>query len=113
MTFRNDMKHPIFIRGIRTRSGGTGWVTYEIWGIPEGRRISVSKPSVSNIRQATTTEVPVDTLPKGERNQIEYPSNGMDVSVTRVVRNAGGSILHRDTWISHYTLWNGIIEVGQ
>jgi hypothetical protein len=34
------------------------------------------------------------------------------VWVTRVVRR-GGSVLHRDTYYSHYRLWNGVIEIGR
>lgn len=113
MTFRNDMKNDVFIRGVRTRAGRIGWVRYEIWGIPDGREVSISRPSVSNVRQATTRTVVVDTLPTGQREQVEYPSNGMDVSVTRVVRAAGGRVLHRNTWVSRYVLWNGRIEIGR
>ena len=113
MTFRNDMKHEIFIRGVRIRSGGVGWVRYEIWGIPDGRTVSLSKPSVSNVRKATTKTVYVDTLPKGQKEQVEYPSNGMNVAVTRVVRAASGRVIHRNTWVSRYVLWNGRIEVGR
>jgi vancomycin resistance protein YoaR len=113
MTFRNDTKHEIFIRGIRTRAGAIGWVRYEIWGIPDGREVSLSRPSVSNVREATTTTVDVDTLPPGEKEQVEYPSDGMDVAVTRVVRSAGGRLLHRDRWVSRYVLWNGRIEIGR
>ena len=113
MAFRNDTRHPIFIRGIRTRGGRIGWVKYEIWGIPDGRTVTISKPTVSNIRTATTKQVMVDTLPKGTKEQIEYPSDGMDVTVTRVVRTAGGRMIHRDRWVSHYVLWNGIVEVGR
>jgi vancomycin resistance protein YoaR len=113
MTFRNDTRHEIFIRGLRTRSGNVGWVTYEIWGIPDGRTVSLSRPAVSNVRQATTRTVYVDTLPKGSREQVEYPSDGMDVSVTRVVRSGTGAVLHRDRWVSHYVRWDGIIEVGR
>jgi vancomycin resistance protein YoaR len=113
MTFRNDMKHEVFIRGVRTRAGRIGWVQYEIWGIPDGRTVSISRPSVANVREATTRTVYVDTLPKGQKEQVEYPSNGMDVSVTRVVRADGGRLLHRNTWVSRYVLWNGRIEIGR
>ena len=113
MSFRNDTKGIIFIRGIRTRSGGVGWVRYEIWGIPDGRTVSISKPSVSNVSQATTRTVYVDDLPKGAKEQVEYPSDGMTVSVSRVVRDAKGRVLHRNAWTSRYVLWNGIIHVGR
>ena len=112
MSFTNDMKHPIAIRTYRYTAGGIGWVQYEIWGIPDGRTVTLSHPSVSGVVKATTRVEYVDSLPRGVREQTEYPSNRMDVSVTRVVRR-GGRILHRDTWVSHYVLWNGVIQVGR
>jgi vancomycin resistance protein YoaR len=113
MSFTNDMKNPIVIRSFRYRASGKGWVRYEIWGIPDGRKVSLSRASVANLRKATTKTVFVSTLPRGARNQTEFPSNGMDTSVTRVVRSASGGVLHRDVYHSHYTLWNGRIEVGR
>ena len=73
MSFTNDMSHPIVIRSFRYRSGGRGWVRYEIWGIPEGRKVSLSKPSVSNVRKAITRNVYVANLRHGQREQIEFP----------------------------------------
>jgi vancomycin resistance protein YoaR len=113
MSFTNDMKHPIVIRSFRYTAGGRGWVRYEIWGIPDGRTVSLSKPAVANVRKAVTNTVVVDTLPHGVRKQTEYPANGMDVSVSRVVRDANGRVIHTNTWVSHYQLWNGVIQVGR
>ena len=113
MRFRNDTKGIIFIRGTRIRSGNIGWVRYEIWGIPDGRTVSISRPSVSNVRQATTRTVYVDDLPRGAKEQVEYPSDGMTVAVSRVVKDKRGRVLHRNTWTSNYVLWNGIIHVGR
>jgi hypothetical protein len=107
------MANPIVIRTFRTRSGNSGWVRYEIWGVPDGRKVSLSKPAVSNVRQATTRTVYVSTLRPGVREQVEYPANGMDVAVSRVVRSSGGKVLHRDTYRTHYTLWNGVVHVGR
>lgn len=113
MTFTNDMKHPILIRGYKiVGSGGRGWVRYEIWGVPDGRQVSIGKPTVTNVRKATTETFPVTTLRKGVRKQTEYPSNGMDVSVKRIVRDRDGHVLHNETYRSHYQLWNGRIEIG-
>ena len=113
MSFTNDMKHPIVIRSFRYTAGGVGWVRYEIWGIPDGRTVSLSKPSLANVSQAHTSTVVVDSLPHGVREQTEYPADGMDVSVSRVVRDHKGKIIHRDLWHSHYVLWNGVIQVGR
>lgn len=112
MSFTNDTAHAILIRGIRTRSGGRGYVTYEIWGVPDGRTVTILWPVVTNILQAVTNTVQVTTLPHGVVQQTEYPSNGMDTSVTRIVHDASGRVIHEETWRSHYTLWNGLIQVG-
>jgi vancomycin resistance protein YoaR len=113
MSFTTDPGHPIVIRAFKIRGpGGRGKVRYQIWGAPDGRKVEISRPSVSNVRKATTNEVKVTTLRRGVREQVEYPSNGMDVLVTRVVRNAKGRVIHRDVYRTHYVLWNGRIEVG-
>jgi vancomycin resistance protein YoaR len=113
MSFTNDTPNPILIVGIKTRgSGGRGYVTYQLWGKPDGRKVALSAPSVSNVVQATTGVEYVTTLPHGVRQQTEYPSNQMDVAVTRVVRDKSGRVIHSELWTSHYVLWNGIIQVG-
>ena len=86
---------------------------YEIWGIPDGRKVSLSKPRVWNVRKAGTSVVYTSRLPKGVREQVEYPANGMSVSVTRVVRSKSGRVMHRDTYNTNYVLWQGRIEVGR
>ncbi len=113
LTFTNDMAHPVVIRTFRYRAGGRGWVQYEIWGVSDGRKVSLTKPAVSNVRKATTNVVYVSSLRKGVREQIEYPANGMDVSVTRVVRSRSGGVLHRDTFRTRYALWNGLVHIGR
>ena len=113
MSFTNDTRNPILIRGLRTRSGSAGYVTYEIWGVPDGRTVSIGRPSVSGVVKASTKVVYVDSLPRGVREQIEYPANQMDVAVTRVVRSAAGKLIHAETWRTHYQLWGGIVNVGR
>ena len=113
MSFTNDTGHPIVIRAFKIRKGVRGYVRYQIWGIPDGRTVQLTSPAVSNVRQATTRTVTVATLAHGVRKQTEYPSNGMDVAVTRVVRDSKGRVVHREVWRTHYVLWNGRIEVGQ
>jgi vancomycin resistance protein YoaR len=113
ISFTNDTKGPIVIRTFRYRAGGRGWVRYEIWGVPDGRTVSLSRPSVANVRKASTTTRYVSTLPTGVREQIEYPANGMDVAVSRVVRDKRGRVIHSETYRTHYVLWNGIVNVGR
>jgi vancomycin resistance protein YoaR len=114
MSFTNDTGHPILILGIKSvGAGGRGFVTYQLWGTPDGRTVSLSRPLVTNVVWATTLTEVVDTLPHGVRMQTEYPSNEMDVAVTRVVRDRSGRVIHAEVWRSHYVLWNGIIQIGR
>ena len=75
--------------------------------------MSIGRPSVSNVRQATTSTHYVSTLPPGVKEQVEYPANGMDVAVSRVVRDARGRVIHSETYRTRYVLWNGIVNVGR
>jgi vancomycin resistance protein YoaR len=112
VTFTNDTKYPILIRGYKIKNGNRGYVRYDIYGVPDGRTVSLSTPIVKNVRQAATKTEYVSTLPKGVRQQTEYPVNGMDVWVTRTVKNSAGAVIHKETYYSHYALWNGIIQIG-
>jgi vancomycin resistance protein YoaR len=108
MTFRNDMANPVVIRGY----GGNGFVRFDIWGISDGRTVSLSAPVTSNHGTAIETTVVNPDLPPGTSVRVEYPHNGFNAVVTRWVRDANGTLLHEDTWYSDYRTVNGITEVG-
>ena len=113
MSFTNDMKHPIVIRSYRYTAGGVGWVRYEIWGIPDGRTVSLSKPSVSNVLQShTSTDIRQHAAARRPgADRVPGRRHGRVGVARRPHRN--GRIIHTDTWRSHYVLWNGIIQVGR
>ncbi len=109
MRFRNDTKYPLLIKGYT----GSNYVTFEIWGPPTGRRVTFSRPTIRNVVRAIDTIQYTSTLRPGQSKRIEYPNNGMDVWVTRVVRDARGKVIHQDTWFSDYKRVNGIVLVGR
>ena len=39
MTWTNDTKYPVLIRGINTRSGSSGYVTFYLYSVPTGRKV--------------------------------------------------------------------------
>ena len=108
MTFRNDTADPIVIRSYT----GTGFVRFDIWGVPTGRTVSLSAPIISNRRTASETTVLNPSLKPGTSVRREYPHNGFDASVTRTVRDADGTVIWQNTWFSHYNNVNGVTEVG-
>jgi len=108
MTFRNDTPEPVVIRSYT----GYGFVRFDIWGVPQGRTVTLSTPVQSNYRTAHWTTVFNPNLAPGTSVIREYTHDGFDTSVTRWVRDAKGNVIHQDTWYSHYSVVNGITEVG-
>ena len=109
MRFRNDTKFPLLIRGFAT----PGTVRFEIWGPPTGRTVTFSKPTIRNVQRAGDSVQYTTALKVGQQKRIEYPVNGMQVWVTRTVRDAAGEVIHSDTWYSDYRRVNGILLVGR
>ncbi len=109
MRFRNDTAHPILIRS----HASPGVVRFEIWSVPNGRTVTWSRPAVSNVVGGYDTVRYSSTLRPGERERIEYPVDGKDVSITRTVRNGSGRVVHRDTFVSHYHRMVGVTLVGR
>ena len=108
MRFRNDTRHPVLIKSYAS----PGSVRFEIWSVPNGRTVSWSRPSVSNVVRGSDSVQNTATLPRGKRERIEWPVDGKDVVVTRTVRNGDGRVIHRDTFVSHYHRMVGITLVG-
>jgi len=113
MSFTNDTKYPILIRGYKIKSGNRGYVQFDLYSVPTGRKVSFTKPIVKNVKPATTKTQSTTTLAAGARKQVEYPVDGKDVWVTRTVRDASGAVIHSDTYYSHYSRVDGLILVGK
>jgi vancomycin resistance protein YoaR len=108
MRFRNDTAYPILIRGFAS----PGVVRFEIWSVPNGRTVSLSRPQVSNVVPGYDTTIKTTDLPAGTSERTEWPVDGKDVVVTRTVRDANGHIVHFDTFVSHYHRMIGILRIG-
>ena len=111
MSFTNDTKYPVLIRGINTRSGSKGYVTFKLYGVPAGRKVVISKPTIKNRTTARDTRQLTSSLPRGTTKRVEYPVNGMDVWRTVTV-SEGGKVLRKKTYYSHYATITGILQVG-
>ena len=108
MRFRNDTANPILIRGFAS----PGVVRFEIWSVPNGRTVTLSRARVTNVVAGYDTVVKTTELPTGTEERTEWPVDGKDVSVTRTVRDANGRVIHFETYISHYHRMVGILRVG-
>jgi hypothetical protein len=87
-------------------------VRFDLWGVPTGRTVTLTKPIVTNVRHAAEL-VEVDKgLKPGTRRRIESPHDGMNVSVTRYVRDKDGLVIHTDTFHSAYNPVPRVTLVG-
>jgi vancomycin resistance protein YoaR len=111
MSWTNDTPYPVLIRGINTRSGGRGYVRFDIYSVPNGRRVVIGSPTIRNISRAWDSRVETSTLPKGTTKRIESPVDGKDVWRTVSVYQ-DGKLIRQKTYYSHYARITGIVLVG-
>jgi vancomycin resistance protein YoaR len=109
MTFRNDTSFPILIRAYAK----PGIVRFTIYSVPTGRTVILTRPIVKNYRPGHTEIRYTTALKVGRSQQIEYPADGQDVWVTRIVKDKNGKVIHKDTYYSHYSRVIGIILRGK
>lgn len=109
MRFTNDSPYPILIRGMYSR----GRVTFEIWGVPDGRTVDFSKPRIEHQKVAENYVEYTDDLEPGVAEHVEFRADGFDSWVTRTVRNAQGAVIHEETFYSDYIKVNGVYKVGR
>ena len=113
VSFTNDTDYPILLRGYGYRNGGSGYVRFEVFSVPTGRKISIATGRKRNLRFAGDTVQYTSSLPSGARKRIEFPTNGFQVTAVRTVRDRNGKVIHRDTYNSNYATITGVTLVGR
>ena len=79
---------------------------------PTGRTVIVGDPVETNVvKHGPPIYEETSDLPKGMTKQIDWAKDGVDVAVTRVVKD-GDVIIHTDEIISHYLPWRAVYHVG-
>jgi vancomycin resistance protein YoaR len=112
MSWTNDTEYPVLIRGINTRKGSIGYVTFQLYSVPTGRKVVITDPIVKNLRAARDTVQYTSSLKPGQTQRVEYPVDGFDVWRTvNVYEN--GELLRSKTYYSHYATITGILLKGK
>jgi vancomycin resistance protein YoaR len=119
LKWTNDTPYPIVIRGVTTGKS-TSRVTFELWSLPINRTVLFNGQPAAKFtggKQANTVKagditVYVSTLAPGQKYRAEYPTDGFDTTVRRVVTDSTGATLWQDTWNSKYRKVDGILQVG-
>jgi len=113
VSFTNDTDYPVLIRGYKIRDGNRGFVRFEMYSVPNGRVVTIGKPTVKNVRPASDTVQYTSSLAPGARKRIEFPVDGMQVWRTVTVRDSKGKIIHQVTYYSNYARITGVVLVGR
>ncbi|MGD0248708.1 MAG: VanW family protein [Candidatus Limnocylindrales bacterium] len=111
MKWTNDTPNPIVIVASSTY-GSTSTITIQLWSLPTGRTTTFSPEFKANVIRASDHTVYTTALPPGQKVRAEYPTDGFDTSRTRTVTDSTGAVIHTDTWTSHYTEVDGLLEIG-
>jgi vancomycin resistance protein YoaR len=107
--FVNDMKTPILIRayGLKRK------VTFEIWGVDDGRTVKLSSPVITNVVVAPAYYVYTDDLPPGVTQHVQDRYDGFHSVVVRTVKDANGNVIWKDTFNSQYSMLPGLTNLGR
>jgi vancomycin resistance protein YoaR len=109
VSFRNDTAERIVLR----TASDPGIARVDLYApAPTGRTVEFSAPSIRDRRVAHDRLQSTRALPRGERRRSQPSSDGMTVSISRIVRDASGRVIHRDRWVSRYRPLRGLVLVG-
>ena len=97
--FRNDLKHGILIKTSYTDAT----LTFTFYGTPEHRRVVSHTGPLVNWTGPSMNYAVDPNAPRGSVKVVDGTGEkGFDVTVDRTVRAAGGKLLRRDRFKSHY-----------
>jgi vancomycin resistance protein YoaR len=113
LRWTNDTAYPIVIRSWATYEWQSS-ITVQLWSLKTNRKVDWSGGAQANVVKATDGPLLyVKSLQPGVTLRAEYPDDGFDTSVRRIVTDTiSGNVLHDDTWQSHYTMVTGVIQIG-
>ncbi len=108
--FRNDTDYWLLMETYVSTSNSS--LTWKFYSTSDDRVVNSETSGLTNIVESPEPlyrENP--ELPTGTVKQVDYAVEGADVVVRRTVTR-NGTILHQDTFTTHYDAWRDIFEYG-
>ena len=111
LRFQNDTPYHLLIETSVYPANNA--LQFRFYGNNPGRTIEIQEPIIRNLEPALETVYESNAaLQLGEAIQVDWAAEGADVTVLRVIRDAGGNELRRDSIFTHYFPWRAIIQVA-
>ena len=91
-------------------------LTFKFYSTSMGRTIEKEGPVFENVTEVPGTDQDRweydEDLPEGTVQQIDWATEGADVYVTRIVKNADGEVIEERTFASHYIPYPNTYHYG-
>lgn len=104
----NDTPGPLVVRTAFTRST----LTVRLYGIPDGRQVAVSKPTILSRTPHPPPQYIVDaSLRPGQVKQVDWAVDGYRTRITRTITRPDGKVAV-DVLNSNFRPWQAVYQVG-
>jgi vancomycin resistance protein YoaR len=108
--FKNDTENYVLVQAEADEANYA--LKFQIFGTPDGRKVSVTEPVVTNQSPPPPALYQDDpTLAKGVTKQVDFPAWGAKVTYSRTVTR-GDEELFVDNFESRYQPWRAVYLVG-
>ena len=110
LRFRNDTAQALWVQ--MDWDAGSKQLSLNLFGAAPTRRVTVSAPVISNVRDAPKDRfVPDASVKLGEAKLVSGASDGLQAAISRRVQYDSGRVL-RDVTRSRYVAWGAIYAVN-
>ncbi len=110
LKFRNDTDTPILV--LTEVDEDDGRLYFRFYGAARSRKVETEGPIISNRVQAGEPIFEGDpSLPLGARVQVEWPHDGLDVTLYRLIER-DGRLIAKEEFFSRYQPWPARYLVG-
>lgn len=104
----NDTPGPMVVRTTFTQSS----LTVRLYGIPDGRKVVVSKPTILSRTPHPPPQYIMDpSLRPGEIKQVDWAVDGLRTRITRTITQPDGQV-KVDELHSNFRPWRAVYQVG-
>ncbi|VAW43538.1 Vancomycin B-type resistance protein VanW, partial [hydrothermal vent metagenome] len=114
MKFINNTPHYLLIENYYSEENEA--LTFKFYSTSMGRTIVKEDPIFANVTEVPSTDKDrwdyVDTVAPGTVNQVDWATEGADVSVRRLVYNADGVLIEDRTFVSNYIPVPNVFHYG-
>lgn len=111
LKFINDTDYHILIE--TSVFPGSDAVQFRLYSTNPGRQVVMEGPVIRNVTPPPATIYEANAeIPPGQSLQVDWAKEGADVTWVRIILDASGQEIRRDTIYTHYRPWAAVVQVA-